>query len=259
MDPFLTLLIVAAILFGTETGRAAVNGAWQGITAKSAKKGKRGRRSGKSGVKKGAAGKAAPARARSVAASVGRATRTVGAATARAAKSAGNRVGTAAQARLAAREMPTPLITRTREPEPAANAPHTTPNPPRAAQAATPDTHVPLTADSPTEPDRTPQRETTMSAGTEYDTPSSDGELLATLHAAAEVARRQAQQLQEFGATLSGMGLDRSVLSPLDSAAEDFASGAQAIRNCAQQFEAHYEDARSVASRGLHFRGENAA
>jgi hypothetical protein len=94
---------------------------------------------------------------------------------------------------------------------------------------------------------------------TELETPSSDGEFLANCSHLALEGRALAQQMDEYTAELVRLGLPSSVTGYINMAAESASDMAGYLVTAGHRFEEEYEEVRTVAGRGMVFRGEDAA
>ncbi|MBO0805859.1 MAG: hypothetical protein J2P25_22655, partial [Nocardiopsaceae bacterium] len=123
----------------------------------------------------------------------------------------------------------------------APGAPGTTPNAPAGAR---------------------PQRKH-MSARHRYtinlEPPTTDGEFLDSCVHLGDVLKSLAEQVSEWAEGLGGLNLPKSVLSPLDQLSEGLTEAASGAAQAAKAFEDEFEDARDVASRGMHITGQDAA
>ena len=89
--------------------------------------------------------------------------------------------------------------------------------------------------------------------------PSTDAEFLESCVQLGVVLKALAEEVSDWAEGLSGLHLPPSVLSPLHSLCEGIEEAATGASNAAKAFEDEFEDARDVASRGMHFTGEDAA
>jgi hypothetical protein len=258
-DLLLPAIAGTLILGGTDRGRAAARGLWQGVTAPKPK-GKGGKRK-VSGAKKAPAKKATAPKMRkkgTVSAAVGawagrqlrKGAAAAGRQTKRAAVAAHTKAGDRAQARWEQRTDHAKPVSRTPQPDPAGElSPGVTVTP--VEPSSKPARPVPA------KPNPAP-KETAVTV-TELETPQSDGQLLSTAHEITRELQKVGEAIQEWGSSLMTLSLASSVTSEVHSAAEEIASAAAHMTAAATQFEAYYEEARTVASKGMHFRGEDAA
>ena len=89
--------------------------------------------------------------------------------------------------------------------------------------------------------------------------PSTDAEFLESCIQLADVLKALAEEVADWADSLSGLNLPQSVLTPLHQVSEGIEEAATGASQSAQAFEDEFEDARDVASRGMHFTGEDAA
>lgn len=89
--------------------------------------------------------------------------------------------------------------------------------------------------------------------------PSTDAEFLESCVQLGDVLKSLAEEVAEWADSLSGLNLPQSVLAPLHQVSEGIEEAATGAAQSAQAFEDEFEDARDVASRGMHFTGEDAA
>lgn len=94
---------------------------------------------------------------------------------------------------------------------------------------------------------------------TELEPPTSDGHFLQQLQEYADQLRADGDRAQEFASTLTGMHMPSSVTGEVHAIAEELAQAAQHAVRAGSQFEQHFEEARAIAGRGMHIRGEDAA
>jgi len=190
------------------------------------------------------------------------------------------RAGRRWQARTAS--PPTPLLWRhhdpaTDQPEPGESPAADQPGPgdsPTAADGPPPGPALPgtTTAASPrpttTAPDGAPAaphagagRNTTMRHrySVNLERPATDAEFLESCVQLGDVLKALAEEVSDWADSLSGLNLPQSVLAPLHLVSEGIEEAASGASQSAKAFEDEFEDARDVASRGMHFTGEDAA
>jgi hypothetical protein len=130
--------------------------------------------------------------------------------------------------------------------------------------AATPDGGAPpapaASPAAPTAPDRA-RRENTMTRrySMSLDRPSTDAEFLESCVQLGDVLKGLADEVGDWAEGLAGLHLPPSVLNPLTTLCEGIEGAATGAAEAAASFEEEFEDARDVASRGMHFTGEDAA
>ena len=221
----------------------------------------------------------------------GRLTRWGGRWAGRAGLAAGRWAERRAGRRWQARTAPTPLLWRHHDPAP--NQPEPTGESPAAGQPGPADR--PAAADGPppgpgpappgnttttaappaaspvpttTAPDGAPAaphagagRNTTMRHrySVNLERPATDAEFLESCVQLGDVLKALAEEVSEWADSLSGLNLPQSVLAPLHLVSEGIEEAATGASQSAKSFEDEFEDARDVASRGMHFTGEDAA
>jgi hypothetical protein len=89
--------------------------------------------------------------------------------------------------------------------------------------------------------------------------PSTDAEFLESTVQLGDVLKSLAEEVSEWADSLSGLKLPSSVLGPLHQVSEGIEEAATGAAQSAKAFEDEFEDARDVASHGMHFTGEDAA
>ena len=89
--------------------------------------------------------------------------------------------------------------------------------------------------------------------------PSTDAEFLESAVQLGDVLKALAEEVSEWADGLSGLNLPSSVLNPLHQVSDGIEEAANGAAQSAKAFEDEFEDARDVASRGMHFTGEDAA
>lgn len=89
--------------------------------------------------------------------------------------------------------------------------------------------------------------------------PSTDGEFLESCVQLADVLKALAEEVADWADSLGGLNLPQSVLAPLHQVSEGINEAATGASQAAKAFEDEFEDARDVASRGMHFTGQDAA
>ena len=89
--------------------------------------------------------------------------------------------------------------------------------------------------------------------------PSTDGEFLESCVQLADVLNVLAVEVADWADSLGGLNLPQSVLAPLHQVSEGINEAATGASQAAKAFEDEFEDARDVASRGMHFTGQDAA
>ncbi len=89
--------------------------------------------------------------------------------------------------------------------------------------------------------------------------PATDAEFLESCVDLGDVLRSLAEQIGEWADGLSGLNLPQSVLSPLQAVGDGIEEAADGAARAAAAFCDEFEDAREVASRGMHITGQDAA
>jgi hypothetical protein len=89
--------------------------------------------------------------------------------------------------------------------------------------------------------------------------PATDGEFLESCVQLGDVLKSLAEQIGDWADGLSALNLPKSVLDPLHQVSEGITDAADGAAKAAAAFEEEFEDAREVASRGMHFTGQDAA
>ncbi len=89
--------------------------------------------------------------------------------------------------------------------------------------------------------------------------PATDAEFLESCVQLGDVLKALAEEVSDWADSLSGLNLPQSVLAPLHLVSEGIEEAASGASQSAKAFEDEFEDARDVASRGMHFTGEDAA
>src|SRR6266702_7462716 len=89
--------------------------------------------------------------------------------------------------------------------------------------------------------------------------PGTDAEFLESCVQLGDVLKALAEEVSDWADSLSGLNLPQSVLAPLHLVSEGIEEAASGASQSAKAFEDEFEDARDVASRGMHFTGEDAA
>ncbi|WP_026415624.1 hypothetical protein [Actinomadura oligospora] len=91
----------------------------------------------------------------------------------------------------------------------------------------------------------------------EFDDPDSDGEFLATCLGIGDLMAVASDLVDEWIEGLAGRGLPAPILAQFEQAAHDLDQAAIFARQSAVNFADHFEDARTVAARGLRIVGSN--
>lgn len=117
------------------------------------------------------------------------------------------------------------------------------------------------TVPAPPAPATVPPRRRNMTARyvINLETPTTDGEFLESAVKIADTLKALAEDIGNWAEGLGALNLPQSVLNPLHQVSEGITEAAQGASQAATNFEAEFEDAREVASRGLHFTGQDAA
>ena len=89
--------------------------------------------------------------------------------------------------------------------------------------------------------------------------PTTDGEFLESCTELGDVLKSLAEQIGNWADGLGSLNLPRTVLDPLHQVSEGITDAAQGASQAALSFADEFEDAREVASRGMHFTGQDAA
>lgn len=89
--------------------------------------------------------------------------------------------------------------------------------------------------------------------------PSTDGEFLESCTHLGDVLKSLAEQISAWSDGLGSLNLPKSVLGPLEKVAEGITEAATGATQSAKAFEDEFEDAREVASRGMHITGQDAS
>ncbi len=89
--------------------------------------------------------------------------------------------------------------------------------------------------------------------------PATDGEFLESCVQLGDVLKSLADQIGEWADGLSALNLPQTVLNPLHQVSDGITDAAAGATQAATAFENEFEDARDVASRGMHFTGQDAA
>ena len=89
--------------------------------------------------------------------------------------------------------------------------------------------------------------------------PTTDAEFLESCIQLGDVLKSLASEVSDWSEGLSGLHLPTSVLTPLHQLCEGIEEAATGASDAAKAFEDEFEDARDVASRGMHFTGQDAA
>jgi hypothetical protein len=117
----------------------------------------------------------------------------------------------------------------------------------------------PPTEPPPTEPTTTSKEKGTTVSAAEIEAPQTDGQFIEGCQQVAQQMKGLAEAVEEHAGTLVSMHLPQSVTGEIQAAAQSISEAAAHIVKAAQTFEAHFEDARDVAQRGMKFTGEEAA
>jgi hypothetical protein len=113
---------------------------------------------------------------------------------------------------------------------------------------------------APTAPDRA-RRDTTMTRrySMSLERPSTDAEFLESCVQLGDALKGLAGEVADWAEGLSSLHLPPAVLNPLQNLCEGIEDAATGAAEAATAFEDEFEEARDVASRGMHFTGEDAA
>ena len=112
-----------------------------------------------------------------------------------------------------------------------------------------------------TRPPGLEQRRTNMTARytLNLETPTTDGEFLEAVVQIGDVLKSLAENIGTWAEGLGALHLPQSVLTPLHLISDGITDAAGGAAQSAKSFEDEFEDAREVASRGMHFTGQDAA
>jgi hypothetical protein len=132
------------------------------------------------------------------------------------------------------------------------------PNPAASPAAGTP---PPAPAGAPTVPARGQKEVRLMRQrySINLEPPGTDAEFLESCVQLGDVLKALAEEVSNWADGLSSLHLPPSVLSPLNNLCEGIEEAATGAAEAAKAFEDEFEDARDVASRGMHFTGQDAA
>jgi hypothetical protein len=89
--------------------------------------------------------------------------------------------------------------------------------------------------------------------------PTTDGEFLESATKIADTLKQLAEDITNWAEGVGALGLPQSVTNPLHQVGGGITDAAQGASQAATNFESEFEDAREVASRGMHFTGQDAA
>ncbi|XVQ08113.1 hypothetical protein ACQP1W_36925 [Spirillospora sp. CA-255316] len=89
----------------------------------------------------------------------------------------------------------------------------------------------------------------------EFDTPDSDGEFIATCLAIAALMGGLADEVEDWAEELARRGMPPAIVLQFEHLADDLADAERAARGAAANFADYFEDARTIAARGIRIIG----
>ncbi|GAA2631015.1 hypothetical protein SMC26_23680 [Actinomadura fulvescens] len=89
----------------------------------------------------------------------------------------------------------------------------------------------------------------------EFETPDSDGEFIATALAIAALMGGLADAVEDWTGELTRRGMPPAIVLQFEYLADDLADAEHAARTAAAHFADYFEDARTIAARGIRIIG----
>jgi hypothetical protein len=89
----------------------------------------------------------------------------------------------------------------------------------------------------------------------EFEAPDSDGEYIATCLGIGELMTALADRIDDWAEDLVAKGMPRPIVAQFEQAVADLDEAAQQARRSAANFADYYDDARTLAARGIRIIG----